>query len=284
MILPFDAHNHIHMGPTEPFRALLAPDAPGVAVSGMALQSTHPRDYERVRRLAEELPLKARPGAVRVVPCFGVHPWWLHELTVEDWSPSSRQRPRWVVQLEEALTSTPGSIVGETGLDGFHFDPFTKQLTSPLDKQASAFQYHLELAARLRRPICIHAVRSIGLLFETLSAQKKSSHCLPPKLYFHAYGGKVGTVDQITALCGREIGRCYFGFAPVINFQSLKTAAVMRKVGLERLVLETDHEDAAQVPVSIQEGIRFLAEAFNVSEQQVIEKTTANAFELYGLN
>lgn len=49
--------------------------------------------------------------------------------------------------------------------------------------------------------------------------KKKTSHLnpLPPRMYFHAFGGRVGTVDQLLALCGREKGKVYFGFAPVIS-------------------------------------------------------------------
>lgn len=288
-MLPFDAHNHVHMGPSSAMIALHGPpDGPlanKIALSGMAIMSTHPRDYDKVQRLFHEL---ARPG-VAIVPCFGVHPWWLHELTDDDWkvcdvsSSSEYSYPLWISQLEEKLLSNEGSILGEMGLDGFHFDPVTKQLTSPMEKQIAAFRYQLELAARLQIPVSIHAVQCFGHLMEILSDVKKSKAGLPPKLYFHAFGGKMGVVDQLTAICGRKCGQCYFGFAPVINFLSPKTAEVIRKVGIDRLVLETDHEDAALVPESITEGIRFLAHALNMDEKEIVERTTENAYDLYGL-
>ena len=105
---------------------------------------------------------------------------------------------------------------------------------------------------------------------------------MPSQMYFHAFGGKLGSVDQLIAACkGSEV---YFGFAPIINFRSHKTADVIRKVGLDRLLLETDHEDAACVPESVESGIRIIAEALGCSEQDVIEKTTANAFHFYRLS
>ena len=288
MILPFDAHNHVHMGPASPVEALLAPSdssTPTVALSGMALMSTHPRDWGRVRSLAAELP--STHPRVKVVPCFGVHPWHLHEVTPDDWESSgesSESLPRWVQAMEEYLMATPNSIVGEIGLDGFHFDPITKVLVSPMEKQLEAFRYQLELAARLERPVSIHAVQCFGPLMETMSRLKKSRHGLPPKTYFHAFGGKSGTVDQLLALCGRDIGRVYFGFAPVVNFRSPKTADLVRKVGIERLLLETDHEDAARVPESIKDGIQFMAKALDCSFDEVVERTTYNAFAFYNLS
>jgi TatD DNase family protein len=198
--------------------------------------------------------------------------------------PCDSALPRWISEIEERLTSTPESVVGEIGLDGFHFDPVTRELTSPMDKQLEAFKLQMELAARLQKPVSIHTVQCFGHLMEALSQWKKSNTKLPPKMYFHAFGGKCGTVDQLLALCGREPGQVYFGFAPVVNFRSPKTAAVIRKVGLERLVLETDHEDAACIPKSMEECIRYLSEALEVDEAVIVQQTTANAFDLYGLN
>jgi Tat protein secretion system quality control protein TatD with DNase activity len=298
----------------------------------MAIMSTHPRDFDRVRQLSRELPVQ-RPG-VRIVPCFGVHPWFLHELTSlqqeqeqkqeqeqeqADWhtmedddDDDSEQRqpfqndndnsndnnnlPFWITEIERMVTSTPGAIIGEIGLDGFHFDPVTKELVSPMEKQVEAFRLQMELAARLDKPVSVHGVQCYGAMMPILAQLKqqpptsksksksKSKNGLPPKIYFHAFGGKAGTVDQLTALCGRETaGRVYFGFAPVINLRSPRTAAIVRRVGIERLVLETDHEDAALVPDSMAACIRFLSETLEMEEQDVIDRTTANAFDLYGL-
>lgn len=291
--LPFDSHNHVHMGSTPPFVALQGNTRPiledaSSTMAGMAIMSTHPRDFDHILQLSKDLPSR-HPG-VQIVPCFGVHPWFLHELAEDDWKLTETDSdslptplPRWLTELEHKTTSTPEAIVGEIGLDAFHFDPLTKNLVSPVDKQVQAFRLQLELAARQERPVSIHCVRCFGPLMETLSTVKKQFQ-LPPKLYFHAFGGKLGTVDQLLSLCGRENGRVYFGFAPVVNFRSMKTSSIVRKVGLERLVLETDHEDAARVPQSIQDGIQFISEALETDEATVIAHTTANAFDLYGLS
>jgi TatD DNase family protein len=294
-LLPFDSHNHVHMGASPPMYALLEKSKPhSVCLSGMSIMSTQPQDYEQVEQLSNELP-RQFPG-VQVVPCFGVHPWFLHVLTEDDWSPEAcskeeltasqsddAQVPCWIIELEQMLRRNPHAIVGEIGIDGFHFDPTTKELVSPLDKQAIALCWQLELAVKLERPVSIHAVKSFGVLFDCLTRVKKKMKRLPPTMYFHAFGGKEGIVDQLTALCGREPGRVYFGFAPVVNFRSPKTAVVVEKVGLARLVLESDHEDAALVPDSIAECVRFLADVLNEDEGVIIEQTTRNAFDLYNL-
>jgi Tat protein secretion system quality control protein TatD with DNase activity len=310
MILPFDAHNHVHMGPKSPLRALVAEGSasvgnnggqsrlPDAAVSGMAIMSTHPRDFDRVLQLSKTLPAQVE-GNVRIVPCFGVHPWFLHELSDEDWQPTvsdgtaddaTNSLPKWIQQLEALINATPNAIVGEIGLDGFHFDPNTNDLVSPMEKQVKAFRLQMELAARAKRPVSIHTVKCFGPLFEALNQLKKDATKnkidapLPPKMYFHAFGGKIGTIDQLLALCGQKSGQVYFGFAPIINFRSPKTAQVVRKIGVERLVLESDHEDASYVPESMDRCIQFLSSALEMNKQEIIERTTVNAFDLYGLN
>lgn len=322
IVLPFDSHNHVHLGTTEPARALHPPSSStgDVAASGMAIMSTHPRDYPQVLSLSQNLP-RQYPG-VRIVPCFGVHPWWLHELSEQDWEEipccnDSNQfenkevvndsiiLPRWIHQLEDVLLKHPNAIVGECGLDAFHFDPVTKDLVSPLDLQIRAFQLQMEVAARHQRPVSVHCVQALGPMMDVLqrlkkqkrtaipkvvgddadtgTARKRSNNptMLPPAIYFHAFGGKSGTVDQIVALCRGS--KCYFGFAPVINFRSPKTAEVVRRVGIERLLLETDHEEAVFVPESLQEGVQFYAEALGLDKSEVVERTTANAYEFYGI-
>ena len=272
--LPFDAHNHVHMGPSPPICAMLYPppaskttcrppedlmtsdkvgttalgtSSPSCFLSGMALMSTHPNDFVRVQYLVNNLPKQVQsyantgkterdendvddddkaitPLPTKTVACYGVHPWFLHELTAADWAPSSSSSivndsvgaasPRWLDDLESYLVADTGSIVGEIGLDGFHFDGKTKELTSPMEKQVQALEWQMKLAHRLQRPVSIHAVQCFGPLMECLSKFRRN---LPPKLYFHAFGGKVGTVDQLLALCGRDIGKVYFGFAPIVS-------------------------------------------------------------------
>ena len=96
LLLPFDAHNHIHMGPSNPMQAVTA--AAGNPLGGMAIMSTHPRDYAQVLHLAQSMPLQQQEAQspqedakeqqqspLMVVPGLGVHPWFLAELTESLW-------------------------------------------------------------------------------------------------------------------------------------------------------------------------------------------------------
>ncbi len=303
--LPFDAHNHIHMGPTLSRKGICSAGIDterGIAIgscnseyyenganllkylSGMAVMSTHPRDFPKVLQLALE-------SENKIIPCIGVHPWFLHDLLDEDWKParlesmnSTKSYPRWIATMEELLMEHPNMPVGEIGLDGFHFDSVTKDLTTPMERQIQALELQLELATRHQRPVSLHCVRAIGPLMNTISKVQKSSHGkLPPALYFHAFGGKAATVSQLVkTLEKQKATSLFFGFAPVINFDSHKTVQVIQEVGLDRLVLETDHEDAALVASSMELGLQVISKALEVSEDFLIQQTNHNVCRLYG--
>jgi Tat protein secretion system quality control protein TatD with DNase activity len=89
----------------------------------------------------------------------------------------------------------------------------------------------------------------MGKIAETLAKVQKQNqsnhHKLPPRIYFHAFGGKAATVTQLIKSLEKSTKKksntkVYFGFAPILNFASPKTIEVLRTVGLERLVLETE--------------------------------------------
>jgi Tat protein secretion system quality control protein TatD with DNase activity len=48
------------------------------------------------------------------VACYGVHPWFLHEV-LDD---ANKEENKWLVELKQRLIDDPYAIVGEIGLDG----------------------------------------------------------------------------------------------------------------------------------------------------------------------
>lgn len=352
--LPFDAHNHVQLGPSSVIFhdvnnnvskndvIVDQDDAKNNIVclndclSGMAVMGTHPRDFPRLLQMeqdaqaavASSLAAESSPSPFQVVPCLGVHPWFLHELDSGDWETIEAKHPflaihgddgndsdnhdvgscsfvpKWVADLEELLLHHPRVPVGEIGLDGFHFDPITKELTTTMDRQMDAFRYQLQLATVYQRPVSVHCVRATGKLVDVLDEvfrfNKGRSHRLPPRIYFHAFGGKAATAIQLIQTLERKGKRkhndsghnnsstlttkCYFGFAPIVNFESQKTAGVIRALGLDRLVLETDHEDASRVSTSMKLGLKVISDALSVSEDELIWATNANVKDLYQLD
>jgi Tat protein secretion system quality control protein TatD with DNase activity len=130
-------------------------------------------------------------------------------------------------------------------------------------------------------------------IFESYRQIDEDVLLFPRKIYFHAFGGKAALVDQLDAICrdkssessatSKNAVETFYGFAPVVNFRSHKTAAIVRKVGINRLVLETDVEDYARVNADLKSSIEYIAEALEMEEEEVLRHTRNNARRLYGL-
>ena len=92
-----DVHTHLH----DP---RIIKDIPGIisraraaGIEAMVTCATMEENFSKTARLAREYP--------DVLPCFGVHPWFLDSLT-----------PGWEENLADRLEEMPAGV-GETGLD-----------------------------------------------------------------------------------------------------------------------------------------------------------------------
>ena len=334
----FDAHSHMHLGPRgleallESFPHVVEEQSSprhSFRFGGAAIMSTVPADYRTVDFVVSGL----RKRGFQAVPCYGIHPWFLHDVLS---SSSSQQDLDWLVEdLQQNLIDHPDAIVGEIGLDGsrwvevkqeshYHQSTITEEsiwkrervLACPMDLQRKAFEEQLILAVELQRPVSIHVVNTWGELFaafdsvcarmkdkqlimgkeEQRSSSSSSSSSrrsttkklLPPKIYFHAYSGKVGTLPSIIAACKRghiASEDVYFGFASAIpNFNSAKTLLIMKEIGIKQLLLETDLEDATTAMDDLIHGVSKISNALGMEESEVARQTVENAYRFYCLS
>ena len=185
-------------------------------------------------------------------------------------------------------------------------------LACPMDLQRKAFEEQLILAVELQRPVSIHVVNAWGELFaafdsvcermknkqlimdnneqrrRTSSSRKSTTKLLPPKIYFHAFSGKVGTLPSIIAACKKghvAPEDVYFGFPPAIpNFNSAKTPLIMKEIGIKQLLLETDLEDATTAMDDLIRGVSKISNALGIEESEVTRQTVENAYRFYNLS
>lgn len=151
-----DAHAHLPGAPARDAEIRVP------AGARILLNSVKPADFARVAALAKKF-----PG--RVVPAFGVHPWF-----AEEWNSAAEKL------LRERLAEAPAGevAVGEIGLD---------RCRGNADAQEAAFRAQLALAAELRVPATVHCVRAFGKT-ESVLREFSAAGTLPPIL-LHAYGG-----------------------------------------------------------------------------------------------
>lgn len=161
----------------------------------------------------------------------------------------------------------PG-IIGEIGLDYHHVtDEETRE------RQEEVFRILLELAEELGKPVALH----------TRSAEKKCVEIIDEyevKAHLHSFNGN-------TDLTGKAAERGnMIGISTQVLY-STRVQNIVREVSLDRIVLETDspflYQGERNEPVNVLESAEKIAELRDVSTREVIEATTRNAVEFYGL-
>ncbi|HAF95667.1 MAG: hypothetical protein A2X34_06040 [Elusimicrobia bacterium GWC2_51_8] len=190
----FDAHNHIqnYSGPCEA----------GAGRAGLILlNGTAPDDWQKVLDLAA--------ADERIWPCFGLHPWFIN-----------KAGPRWLEELELFLKRAP-SCVGEIGLDGAK--------NTGAKRQEEVFTSQLKLAARLRRPVCLHCVKAWGKMLKIIKEE------LPGTFMLHSYGGPAEMIKEFSAL------GAYFSFgSAIMDPKRGKLREALLTVPPDRLLFETE--------------------------------------------
>ena len=202
----FDAHNHLqdYDSAAAAVEALRLAAEAGVEL--MLCNGTSPGDWEAVLTLAA--------GNKAVIPCFGLHPWFLKEAP-----------PGWLETLESFLLRVP-SLVGEIGLDG-------GKNASDLARQEGVFTAQLRLAKKLGRPACVHCVKAWGKMFGLIKEEA------PGPFLFHSYGGPPEMMAEFASL------GAYFSFSgAIMDAGREKLRRALLAAPPDRLLFETEAPSA----------------------------------------
>jgi len=241
--------------------------------------STHPRDFPTVEVSCKNF----EERGLLAIPCYGAHPWFLHDITTQEDEIKDDYDALWINELRERLENNPKACVGEIGLDGIRWNEKPGQLATSIPKQQKIFECQLKIAAEYDRPVSIHVVQAWGPLFQSLKRVKQSNVGLPKSMYFHAFAGKSQmTYEQLVKACHGST--LYFGFAPIINFRSPKTKSVMECIGLESLLLESDLENSDYVIKDLGKCANFIADVFHTDLHDVLNQTYENAKSFYRID
>jgi TatD DNase family protein len=170
--------------------------------------------------------------------------------------------------VENWLQKRSFAAVGEIGLD-FYWDRTFEQ------QQYEAFRQQITLALRYKLPIVIHTREAMQPCIDVVAEYAGSGL----KGIFHCFGGTREEAEQITAL------GFYLGIGGVLTYKKSGLAEVLKHVGMDRIVLETDAPYLAPVPkrgkrnesAYLKYIIAALAEIKNVSPDEIARITTANA-------
>ncbi len=253
MIL-IDTHTHLYLDEFDSDRSLAIQRAIDAGVKYMLLPDI---DSEHTPLLIETC--KLFPG--NCFPMIGVHPTSVKA----DYSKELENVSAW-------LKKEKFYAIGEIGLDLYWDKTFFAE-------QCDIFRAQLRLALRHNLPVVIHSRNSLDQLIQIISENEFRNitgvfHCFP------------GSVQQAQTLVNRGYK---LGIGGVVTYKNSGMAKVVKSLGLEHLVLETD---APYLPPDPYRGKRnesayikdiaaFIADLVGCSLNKVAEITTKNAIELF---
>ncbi len=221
-------------------------------------------------------------------PALGLHP----EDVKADWEEQ-------LATVESAIREHRNELVaiGEIGLD-YYWDKTFKE------EQKEVLRRQLVLARELDLPVILHNREStediLRLVHDTANEKLKikNEELKPLRGVFHCFNGSKETAQQIL-----DMG-FYVGIGGVLTFKNCKLADTLSELNtkwsndqineqmvLDKIVLETDAPYMAPVPHRGERNeSRFmelvaerLAEIFQCPKQYIIDATSANAKQLFGL-
>lgn len=165
--------------------------------------------------------------------------------------------------------------IGETGLD-LYWDKSTLPL------QIEALKIQLNWASQLHLPVILHTREANT---ETLDVVREHARTHAITGVFHCFSGNA---EEAKAMM--DLG-FYIGIGGTVTFKSSNLREVLKEIGLERVVLETDSPYLAPVPHRGKRNesayttlvAQQIAQTMEISEEEVCQITSRNAKNLFRL-
>ena len=177
-------------------------------------------------------------------------------------------------QLEELWSENKFIAVGEIGIDLYWDKTFIKE-------QVYALRRQISFAIGRKLPVVIHSRESFPEVFSVLEEFEGSG--LTGVL--HAFTGSIKDAERAVRM------GFMLGIGGIVTFKNAGLDIVVKAVGPENLILETDSPYLAPVPhrgkrnessyISIIN--KKLAEIFGMEEDEIASMTFANSFSLFNL-
>ena len=197
---------------------------------------------------------------------FGVHPWeTLEECKVES------VKCKVEGELRSKLLANPAAGVGEIGLDRLKVRDIP-----PLMREV--FEAQLMLALELNRPVVLHGAKCWGQVVATI--RKLTTHDSQLTAFlFHGFSRSDGLIPDIVKLNG------FISVGPaVLNDHAVNYRKLVKKIPLDRLLVETDAVVGARVPTRphIRDVLVKTADILNLSAAELEKTTDENADRFLG--
>ena len=174
--------------------------------------------------------------------------------------------------IEEKASHRSFIAVGEIGIDLYWDKTF-------LNEQIAAFRRQILLGLKYKLPVVIHSRDSFPVVFETLREFDGSGI----KGVFHAFTGDLSCAEKAIGL-GFKIG-----IGGILTFKNSGLDKVVRDIGIEHIILETDSPYLTPTPyrgkrnesayISIIN--KKIAEVLSIEIEEAASKTYKNSIDLF---
>lgn len=196
-------------------------------------------------------------------PCLGLHPTSVDS----GWKAE--------IQKIESYENREIKAIGEIGIDCYWSKEFVKE-------QEEVFRIQLEAAAKMNLPVIIHSREATQMILDILKEFRGQGI----KGVMHAYSGSYETFQEL-----ERLGDWYVGIGGVLTYKKASIAETIKKIPLERVLLETDSPYLPPVPFRGKRNessyipliAAKLAELKECSTEEVASKTTQNAKKLFNI-
>lgn len=252
-----DTHSHIYSEDFDADRAEIIQRAKEAGVSHIILPNCDSITLSQMLALEADF-----PGYCHAA--IGLHPTsvtenFQNELAIVK---SELERRNWIA-------------VGEIGIDLYWDKTF-------LNEQIRAFTQQIEWTLEYKLPVIIHVRDSFRETMEAIEPYKNSGL----KGVFHSFTGTIEEAQEII-----DFGGFKFGINGIVTFKNSGLAAVVSKIDIKHILLETDspyltpapHRGKRNESAYVRLVCNKLAEVYNTSVEQIDEQTTRNAKSLFAI-
>ena len=253
-MLLIDTHCHLDAASFDADRDAVMRRARDVGVTRQVIPAINRQTWDPVRFLCEEYE--------GLYPAYGFHPMYLDDQRHEDMD-----------ALRTYVETHQTYAIGECGLD-FYVDGLDA------DEQKWFFEQQLRIARDFELPVIVHARRAVD---QVLSALRRFT---PLTGVVHSFPG---SYDQASRL--HDLGFKISLGGPITYERANKLRGLIRKIGLDWLMLESDAPDQPDSQIRGQRNeparVRRICEEVALlrdeDEAHIARVTTDNAIKLFRL-
>ena len=251
-----DTHTHLYLPEFDADRDEVVNRAAGNGISKMLLPNIDKNSVKQMLDLVSRY-----PGIC--FPMTGLHPTSVKEDYLSQ-----------LETLENLITENKIIAIGEIGIDLYWDKTFLKE-------QIISFRQQIRFALQNKLPVVIHSRDAFPEVFSVLdefNGEKLTG-------VFHAFTGNINDAEKALKM-GFKLG-----IGGIVTFKNSGLDKIVKEIGPDNLILETDSPYLAPVPYRGKRNEssyiciinKKLAEIFNMSEEKIAEITYLNSVELFNL-